>query len=115
MIGQPTDFIPVQLLVPALAYLAASQARGIIILLSPAHAPQHWHVCLIMVGFLLFSCMSAILWKRWLPMMAILAAVLHFLFFIGIIATALAKEHYADSSFVWQNDHSIYSGDTPAV
>lgn len=110
-----TDIASAQSVVPALAYLAASQIRGVIILLAPAYGPQDWHVCLIMIVLLLFSCMAAILWKRSLPMVAILVAVLYFLVFFAILATVLARGHYASSSFVWQNNQSFYTGDMPGV
>jgi choline transport protein len=115
MVREHTDFIPTQSVVPAIAYVVASQIRGIIILLSPSYVPQSWHVCLIMIGLLLFSCMTAILWKRSVPTVAILVAIFHFLLLIAIIATALATETYADSAFVWQNHESLYAGDRPGV
>jgi len=101
--------------VPAIAYLTASQIQADIILLSPTYVPQNWHVCLIMVGLLLFSCMGAILWKRSLRMVAILVAVFHFLALIACIATGLATEHFADNSFVWENDQSLYAGKSPSI
>jgi len=89
---------------PAIAYLTASQIQADIILLSPTFVPQTWHVCLIMVGLLLFSCMAAIFWKRSVRMVAILVAVFHFLALIACIAAGLATEHFADNPFVWQDD-----------
>jgi len=115
MPGQQTGVDIGQSSVPAIAYLTASQIRSVIILLSPTYVPQNWHVCLIMVGLLLFSCMAAILWKRSLRTVAILVAVFHFLALIGCIATGLATEHFAERSFVWQNDQSPYTGSTSGI
>ena len=100
---------------PAIAYLTASQIRSVIILLSSTYVPQNWHVCLIMVGLLLFSCMASILWKRSLRTVVILVAVFHFLALIGCIATGLATEKFAESSFVWRNDQSSYTGSTSGI
>jgi len=48
-------------------------------------------------------------------MVAILVAVFYFLMFIAIVVTALARGHYASSSFVWKNNQSFYTGDMPGV
>lgn len=102
-------------MVPAITYLAANQVRGIVILLAPAYIPQDWHVCLIMIGLLLFSCMAAILWKRSLPMVATLFAIFYFLVFFAVFGTVLARGHFADSSLLWRNNDSFYTGDMPHI
>lgn len=59
--------------------------------------------------------MAAILYKRSLPMVAILVAVFYFLVFFAVLITALARNHHAGSSFVWQNDQSFYTGNMPGI
>jgi len=110
-----TDIASSQSVVPGLAYVTAIQIRGAIILLAPTYRPQDWHICLIMIGLLLFSCMAAVLWKRSLPMVAILVAVFYFLIFFAVLAAVLDRGHYASSSFVWQDNQSFYTGDMPGV
>lgn len=47
-------------------------------------------------------------------MLSIIMTVYYFLMFIAVIATVLARGHYASNSFVWQNTESFYTGDMPS-
>lgn len=64
---------------------------------------------------LLISCMAAVVGKRSLPIVAILIAVFHFLIFFAVLATVLARGHFASNASVWQNDQSFYTGNMPGV